>query len=51
VRDAFISLPLLHPDLASAALSALETARLESDEQTAERLISLALATLYLQRV
>jgi hypothetical protein len=51
MRDAFISLLLLHPELASAALSTIETAQLESDEQTAERLISLALATLYLQRV
>jgi hypothetical protein len=48
VRDALISLLLLHPDLVSAATNAIETARLDDDEQTAERLVTLALATLYL---
>ena len=51
VRDAFISLLLLHPDLANVTKDAIETARPSGDEQTAEQLTTLALAALYLQRV
>lgn len=51
VRDALISLLLLHPELARAVIDALEAARLGGDPQTAEQLITLALAALYLQRM
>ncbi len=55
VRDAVISVLLLHPELAGAAKSAIETARLSGDEQIAEQiaeqLVTLALATLYLRRI
>jgi uncharacterized nucleotidyltransferase DUF6036 len=51
VRDTLISLLLLHPDLANVTTNAIETARLSGDEQTAEQLITLALAALYLQRM
>jgi len=51
VRDTLISLLLLHPDLANVTKDAVETARLSGDEQTAEQLITLALAALYLQQM
>jgi hypothetical protein len=47
VRDASISLFLLHPELASAVLQALQ----ESDPEITERIAVLTLATLYLQRL
>lgn len=47
VRDAMISLFLLHPRLADAALEALKT----STPATAEQIATLILATLYLQRM
>ncbi|HZU01342.1 MAG TPA: DUF6036 family nucleotidyltransferase [Ktedonobacteraceae bacterium] len=47
VRDAMISLFLLHPRLADAALEALKT----STPATAEQIATLLLATLYLQRM
>jgi hypothetical protein len=47
VRDAVISLLLLHPELAGALLSALP----QSAPQEAEQLSVLILATLYLQRL
>jgi hypothetical protein len=47
VRDASISLFLLHPELADAVLQALQ----DSDSEIAERIAVLTLATLYLQRL
>ncbi len=47
VRDAIISLLLLHPELAGAVQQALR----ESEPEVAERLAVLTLATLYLQRL
>src|SRR2546421_7294252 len=47
VRDASISLFLLHPELAPAVLEALQT----SEPATAEQIAILTLATLYLQRL
>ena len=47
VRDASISLFLLHPELADAVLQALQ----ESDPEISERIAVLTLATLYLQRL
>lgn len=47
VRDASISLFLLHPELADAVMQALQ----ESDSEIAERIAVLTLATLYLQRL
>src|SRR5690242_44563 len=47
VRDASISLFLLHPELAPAVLEALET----SEPATAEQIATLTLAALYLQRL
>ena len=47
VRDASISLFLLHPELADALLQSLN----ESDPEIAERIAVLTLATLYLQRL
>ncbi|HEX9135086.1 MAG TPA: hypothetical protein VF844_22600 [Ktedonobacteraceae bacterium] len=47
VRDASISLFLLHPELADAVLQALQ----ESGSEIAERIAVLTLATLYLQRL
>lgn len=47
VRDASISLYLLHPELASAAQQALQ----ESEPEVAEQIATLILATLYLQRL
>jgi hypothetical protein len=47
VRDASISLFLLHPELADAVLQAI----LESEPEIAERIAVLTLATLYLQRL
>jgi hypothetical protein len=47
VRDASISLFLLHPELAPAVLEALQT----SDPATAEQIAIRTLATLYLQRL
>lgn len=47
VRDASISLFLLHPELADAVLQALQ----ESEPEIAERIAVLTLATLYLQRL
>src|SRR5438552_11434542 len=47
VRDASISLFLLHPELADAVLQALH----ESDPEITERIAVLTLATLYLQRL
>ncbi len=47
VRDASISLFLLHPELAGAVQQALQ----ESDSEITERIAVLTLATLYLQRL
>ncbi len=47
VRDATISLFLLHPELADAVLQALQV----SEPEVAERIAVLTLATLYLQRL
>lgn len=47
VRDASISLFLLHPELAGAVLEALQT----SQPEVAEQIAILTLATLYLQRL
>jgi hypothetical protein len=47
VRDALISLCLLHPELAWAVLEALQT----SQPEVAEQIAVLILATLYLQRL
>jgi len=47
VRDASISLFLLHPELADAVLQALQ----ESDSEITKRIAVLTLATLYLQRL
>jgi len=47
VRDASISLLLLHPELADAVLEALR----ESEPDLAEQIAVLTLATLYLQRL
>jgi hypothetical protein len=47
VRDAIISLLLLHPELADAVQQALR----ESTSEVAERIAVLTLATLYLQRL
>ena len=47
VRDAIISLFLLHPELADSVLQALH----ESEPQVAEQIAVLTLATLYLQRL
>ncbi|MEO8971408.1 MAG: DUF6036 family nucleotidyltransferase [Ktedonobacteraceae bacterium] len=47
VRDAIISLLLLHPELANAVQQALR----ESTAEVAERIAVLTLATLYLQRL
>ena len=47
VRDASISLFLLHPELADAVLQALQV----SEPEVAERIAVLTLATLYLQRL
>ena len=47
VRDATISLLLLHPELADAVQQALE----ESESEVAESIAVLTLATLYLQRL
>jgi hypothetical protein len=47
VRDASISLFLLHPELADPVLQALQ----ESEPEVAERIAVLTLATLYLQRL
>lgn len=47
VRDASISLFLLHPELADAVLEALR----ESELEVAEQIVVLTLATLYLQRL
>jgi hypothetical protein len=47
IRDASISLFLLHPELADVALEAYKT----SEQQAAEQIAVLALATLYLQRM
>src|SRR6185312_1739059 len=46
VRDASISLFLLHPELANAVLEAYQT----SNASVAEQIAVLTLATLYLQR-
>src|SRR6266446_6969276 len=47
VRDASISLFLLHPELADSVLEALQ----ESEPEVAEQIAVLTLATLYLQRL
>src|SRR5216683_5098699 len=47
VRDASISLFLLHPELADSMLEALQ----ESEPEVAEQIAVLTLATLYLQRL
>lgn len=47
IRDASISLFLLHPELADAVLEAYQT----SEPPTAEQIAVLVLATLYLQRL
>src|SRR5579864_1626916 len=47
VRDASISLFLLHPELAGAVLEALQT----SQPEVAEQIAVLTLATLYLQQM
>jgi Nucleotidyltransferase of unknown function (DUF6036) len=47
VRDACISLFLLHPELADSVLEALQ----ESEPEVAEQIAVLALATIYLQRL
>ncbi len=47
VRDASISLFLLHPELAPAVLEAIQV----SEPAVAEQIMSLVLATLYLQRL
>ncbi len=47
VRDASISLFLLHPELAGSILEALQ----ESEPEVAEQIAILTLATLYLQRL
>ena len=47
VRDASISLFLLHPELANSVLEALQ----ESEPEVAEQIAVLTLATLYLQRL
>lgn len=47
VRDASISLFLLHPELADSILEALQ----ESDPEVAEQIAVLTLATIYLQRL
>jgi len=47
VRDASISLFLLHPELASDVLSALQ----ESESEVRQQIATLVLATLYLQRL
>lgn len=47
VRDASISLFLLHPELAPAVLDAVQT----SEPAVAEQITTLVLATLYLQRL
>ncbi|HLL78966.1 MAG TPA: DUF6036 family nucleotidyltransferase [Ktedonobacteraceae bacterium] len=47
VRDAIISLLLLHPELASAAQQAIE----DGPAEQAEQIATLILATLYLQRL
>jgi len=47
VRDASISLFLLHPELTSAVLDAIQT----SEPTVAEQITTLILATLYLQRL
>jgi hypothetical protein len=47
VRDASISLFLLHPELADAVLQAIQ----ESEPEIAERISVLTLATLYLQQL
>ena len=47
VRDASISLFLLHPELAPAVLEAIQT----SEQAVAEQIATLTLATLYLQRL
>ena len=47
VRDASISLFLLHPELAPAAIEALQT----SKPEVAEQIAVIILATLYLQRL
>jgi len=50
VHDTLISVLLLHPELASVVKGAIEAARQTGGEQSAEQLITLALAALYLQR-
>jgi hypothetical protein len=47
VRDASISLFILHPEIVPAVLEAIET----SETAIAEQIITLTLATLYLQRL
>ncbi len=47
VRDASISLFLLHPELSPAVLEAIQT----SEQAVAEQIATLTLATLYLQRL
>lgn len=50
VRDAVIGLLLLHPELAPAVAATVEEARSSGEARAAEQLITLLLATLYLQR-
>lgn len=51
VRDATVSLLLLHPDLASVAAEIIARARRQHRPDLAEQLITRALAALYLQRM
>lgn len=49
VRDAIVSLLLLHPELAVDTIAAIRAARAAGADDVAERLATRALATLYLQ--
>ena len=51
VRDAVIGLLLLHPEIARDVVRVASRARSQGEDEIAEQLITLALASLYLQRI
>lgn len=51
VRDALIGLLLLHPEIAADVVRVVADARATGEDELAERIVTLALAALYLQRI
>ncbi len=51
VRDAVIGLLLLHPEITRDVVRVVSRARSQGEDELAEQLITLALASLYLQRI